>query len=88
MSTFKTNHPDLYAMLGEGGIVNRPTLAMIGERGPEAVIPLNRGGGMMAPIVNVYVTLDGRQIAAAARVENLQHGRRNPTVISGRGITA
>lgn len=27
-----------------GGLVNRPTLAMIGERGPEAVVPLNRGG--------------------------------------------
>lgn len=26
----------------EGGIVRRPTLAMIGERGPEAVIPLSR----------------------------------------------
>ena len=28
----------------EGGIVNRPTLAMIGESGPEAVIPLKEGG--------------------------------------------
>jgi hypothetical protein len=34
-------------MLAEGGIVNKPTLAMIGERGPEAVVPLDRyrGGG-------------------------------------------
>ena len=33
-------------MLAEGGIVTRPTLAMIGEGGgPEAVIPLNRAGG-------------------------------------------
>lgn len=30
--------------LGEGGIVTGPTLAMIGERGPEAVIPLDRAG--------------------------------------------
>ncbi len=29
---------------GEGGIVTRPTLAMIGERGPEAVMPLGRFG--------------------------------------------
>ena len=28
-------------MLGEGGVVNSPTLAMVGEQGPEAVIPLN-----------------------------------------------
>jgi hypothetical protein len=34
-------------MLAEGGIVSSPTLAMIGEAGPEAVIPLDRyrGGG-------------------------------------------
>jgi hypothetical protein len=46
------NVPDI-PYLAKGGIVTRPTLAMIGEgRGPEAVIPLNRmgefgmGGGM------------------------------------------
>ena len=32
--------------LANGGIVRSPTLAMIGERGPEAVIPLGKGGGM------------------------------------------
>lgn len=31
--------------LAKGGIVTRPTLAVIGEAGPEAVIPLNRGRG-------------------------------------------
>ena len=39
------NVPDI-PMLAEGGIVTGPTLAMIGERGPEAVIPLDRAGGM------------------------------------------
>lgn len=37
--------PDI-PMLANGGIVTRPTLALIGEAGPEAVIPLGRGGGM------------------------------------------
>ena len=37
--------PDI-PMLGDGGIVTSPTLALIAERGPEAVIPLNRAGGM------------------------------------------
>ena len=37
--------PDI-PVLGDGGIVTSPTLALIGERGPEAVIPLNRAGGM------------------------------------------
>ena len=31
-------------MLASGGIVTRPTLAMIGEAGPEAVVPLNKSG--------------------------------------------
>jgi hypothetical protein len=35
--------PDIPVM-AEGGIVTRPTLALIGEAGPEAVVPLNRGG--------------------------------------------
>lgn len=33
-------------MLAEGGVVTGPTLAMIGEAGPEAVIPLDRMGSM------------------------------------------
>ncbi len=32
--------------LARGGIVSRPTVALIGEAGPEAVIPLNRGSSM------------------------------------------
>lgn len=39
-------------LLAQGGVVMRPTLAMLGERGPEAVIPLNQGG--LQP-VNVYI---------------------------------
>lgn len=38
----------------EGGIVTRPTLALIGERGPEAVTPL--GGGRGGGEINVYIT--------------------------------
>ncbi len=43
-----------------GGIINKPTLAMLGEKGPEAVVPLNKEG-----MVNIYVELDGRVIAKA-----------------------
>jgi hypothetical protein len=41
-------------MLAEGGIVTRPTLAMVGERGPEAVIPLGRGnaGSNISVVMN------------------------------------
>ncbi len=46
------------AALGEGGIVNRPTMALIGEKGPEAVVPLGRGGmGGVNMQVNVYGNL-------------------------------
>ena len=47
--------PDI-PMLAAGGIVTGPTLAMIGEAGPEAVIPLNKlnsmGGGGVTINVN------------------------------------
>jgi hypothetical protein len=42
-----------------GGIVNRPTLATVGERGPEAIIPLRKGGGgtthvNFAPVITIH----------------------------------
>jgi hypothetical protein len=46
-------------MLADGGIVNGPTLAMIGERGPEAVIPLDRmqsGGGVTVNVMGGLAT--------------------------------
>ena len=55
--------------LAEGGIVTSPTLAMIGEgNGPEAVIPLNRAGGMGmgGNTVNITVTsADPNAVVAA-----------------------
>ena len=45
--------PDI-PMLANGGIVTSPTLAMIGENGPEAVVPLNRGMGG-----GVNITING-----------------------------
>jgi phage-related protein len=49
--------PDIFPdipYLAKGGIVNSPTLAMIGEAGPEAVIPLNKSG-MMGNTYNITV---------------------------------
>jgi hypothetical protein len=40
-------------MLAKGGIVTRPTLALIGEAGPEAVVPLSRGGMGGGVVVNI-----------------------------------
>lgn len=48
--------------LAEGGIVDQATLAIVGEAGPEAVVPLDRmknmGGNQ-----TIVVELDGRRIA-------------------------
>jgi TP901 family phage tail tape measure protein len=49
--------------LAEGGIVTKPTLAMIGESGTEAVVPLNgRGPGFGGVTVNVHMPPGGTVI--------------------------
>jgi hypothetical protein len=70
-------------MLGEGGIVNSPTLAMIGERGPEAVIPLSRAGGMGGNYtININGGLSssaeiGQSVVNAIRAFNRSNGPAN-----------
>lgn len=44
--------------LAEGGITTGPTIAMIGEKGPEAVIPLDRLGSM-GQGMNITVNVNG-----------------------------
>lgn len=61
-------------MLAEGGIVNGPTLAMIGEAGPEAVIPLNRAGALGN---NITINVNGgdpNAIVDALRRYNRSNG--------------
>lgn len=69
--------PDI-PMLAKGGIVNRPTLAMIGEAGPEAVVPLSRGGGFGGGItINVAGSVIAeRDLAVKVRDEIAQLMRR------------
>jgi hypothetical protein len=51
--------PDI-PMLAEGGFVTQPTLALIGESGPEAVIPLSSGaGGAGAGGQQIVVNING-----------------------------
>lgn len=57
--------PDI-PMLAAGGIVTRPTLAMIGEAGPEAVVPLsgaNAGGFGGAARVELVLRGDAELVA-------------------------
>ena len=47
-------------MLAEGGIVTGPTLAMIGEAGPEAVIPLSGPNSKgMGQTFNININMSG-----------------------------
>lgn len=52
----------------KGGIVTKPTIGLIGEAGPEAVIPLGRGGGLGSGsggdlgTITLDVTQDGKTI--------------------------
>jgi hypothetical protein len=68
--------PDI-PMLAQGGIVTSPTLAMIGEAGPEAVIPLNRAGGMGMGGANITVNVNGgdpNAVVAALRTYMFRNG--------------
>ncbi len=45
--------------LAKGGVVSTPTLAMIGESGPEAVVPLNRASQFGKNNVTVNINVSG-----------------------------
>jgi hypothetical protein len=62
-------------MLADGGIVTSATLAMIGEKGPEAVIPLDRMGQMGGNNVTINVNGgDPNAVVAALRTYMRQNG--------------
>lgn len=73
LAALNTAEPKQFAL---GGIVNRPTYGMLGEAGPEAVLPLNRmkdlGGstGAQNITINTRVNLGGI------------HGGVDPTVLA------
>lgn len=71
-----------FGAFAEGGIITKPTMALMGEAGPEAVIPLSKlgqlnGGGQ----TTVVVELDGRTIAKSV----FDH---MPSVMRVRGMSA
>ena len=52
-----------------GGIVTSPTFALIGEAGPEAVVPLDRAGGFGETVVNVTVQVDKALLNSAENID-------------------
>ena len=72
--------------LAKGGIVTSPTIAMIGEAGPEAIVPLSRANGMGTNItINVAASpLSSPADVGAAVVDALQAwSRRNGSLPAG-----
>lgn len=62
-------------MLADGGIVTSATLAMIGEKGPEAVIPLDRMSQMGGNNVTIHVNGgDPQSVVNALRTYMRQNG--------------
>ena len=62
--------------LADGGIVSRPTLALIGEAGPEAVIPLDRAGSMGTTNIQVVMPAgsDGDDVVRALQEYQRRRG--------------
>jgi phage-related protein len=68
--------------LAEGGLVTGPTIAMVGEAGPEAVIPLNKSG-LMGNTYNITVNAGvgtsgsevGRQIVDLIKTYERRNGK-------------
>ena len=72
--------------LAEGGIVTEPTMAMIGESGPEAVVPLSEGSNAAGGITitgNTFNVRNDQDIKLIARELQTLITRTN----RGRGIT-
>lgn len=57
--------------MAAGGIVTGPTVALIGEAGPEAVIPLDRLGGMGG---NITINVSGSVISENDLIETIRRG--------------
>jgi len=85
----KAQFPALYAQykaaglaLAEGGIIKSPMIRLLGEAGPEAVIPLSKmgdmGGGTTINLtVNAGLGADGRVIGDVIVNELIKYQRRN-----------
>ena len=88
--TPSNQNPNVGGHLQHGGIVSRPTLTWVGEAGPEAVIPLSKGGlgnniTIHGPLITVQGTLDNRtaDYAIAKMTDMLKNVLVEPSSVSG-----
>ena len=78
------------AFLADGGIVQKPTLAVVGEAGPEAVIPLSQArgrgpgiGGVAPGMGSIGAGLTIGQLTIGANLEPSQVKRMIEHVLPG-----
>ena len=57
--------------LATGGIVTGPTHALIGEAGPEAVIPLDRFGGRLGSTQNIHIEINNPVVRSDEDIDKL-----------------
>jgi hypothetical protein len=73
-ASFTVNPPDIGHIpeMADGGIVTAPTLAIVGEAGPEAIVPLSRdmdmGGG------TIVVNVQGSVVSENDLIETIRRG--------------
>ena len=62
----------LFGLLGlqEGGIVRKPTVAVLGEKGPEAVIPLDKTRSL-GPQINLNINAFDLRTISQQQIERL-----------------
>jgi hypothetical protein len=63
-----------YKAFADGGIITRPTMALMGEAGPEAVIPLSKMGSMGGGVTINVNGGDPNAVVAALRTYMRQNG--------------
>lgn len=84
--SFGFNIPEI-PKLAEGGIVSRPTVAMIGEAGPEAVVPLNKSGLGMNVTIQVHGSVISQSdLVVKVRDELAQLMRRKGASLAAIGL--
>lgn len=70
--------------LAKGGVVNRPTLAMIGEAGPEAVVPLNKRNNPMYGQGGLTIIVNG-DVSGEELIEKVGEGIMNKLRMNTQG---
>ena len=60
------------AVLGDGGIVDKPTLAIVGENGPEAITPLNKLKTSQKSHANIFDTKNDNMNRIASNEASIQ----------------